>query len=214
MINDQLIEIITKSVIKELKKNQENRSIPVGVSNRHVHLTREDIQKLFGSGAELTKWKELSQPGQFACEEKVTLVGSWGVIENVRVLGPARQNTQVEISVNDGFKLGVRAPIRGSGDLMSSASIALVGPVGSITLAEGAIIAARHIHMHTDDAKEWGLKDKERVSVEVPGPRGLVFKEVLVRVSNDYKLEMHIDIDEANAASLGNDSYVTIVNTK
>ena len=211
MSNNQLVTTITEAVIRQLANSQENRKIPVGVSNRHVHLGREDVKRLFGIDAGLTKCKELSQPGQFACEETVTLVGSRGVIENVRVLGPTRNKTQVEISAGDGIKLGVQAPIRDSGDLTSSASITLVGSVGSITLGEGTIIAARHIHMHTRDAREWGLNDKERVSVKVPGVRGLVFNEVLVRVSNDYKLEMHIDIDEANAAFLGNNSHVEIV---
>jgi len=209
--NKELIATITEAVIRQLQNSQDNRKIPVGVSNRHVHLSREDVEKLFGVKANLTNFKDLSQPGQFVCEERVTLVGSKGVIEKVRVLGPVRNQTQVEISAGDGIKLGVQAPLRDSGDLASSASITLVGPVGSVTLGEGTIVVARHIHMHTKDAREWGLKNKQRVSVQVSGPRGLVFSEVLVRVSNDCKLEMHIDIDEANAAFLGNDSYVEIL---
>ena len=132
------------------------------------------------------------------------------VIENVRVLGPTRKNTQVEISVSDCFKLGIQAPIRDSGDLAGSAGLTLVGPAGSVTVPEGAIIAARHIHMHPKDAEYFGVKDGDRVNVECTGPRGVVFCEVLVRVNENYKLEMHVDMDEANAASLRNGDLVKI----
>ncbi|HHT62227.1 MAG: phosphate propanoyltransferase [Bacillota bacterium] len=189
---------------------EENKKIPVGISNRHVHLSRHDLEILFGRDAMLTKFKDLSQPGQYACQEKVTLVGPKGVIENVRVLGPTRKNTQVEISVSDCFKLGIQAPIRDSGDLAGSAGLTLVGPAGSVTVPEGAIIAARHIHMHPKDAEYFGVKDGDRVNVECTGPRGVVFCEVLVRVNENYKLEMHVDMDEANAASLRNGDLVKI----
>ncbi len=159
----------------------------------------------------MTKWRDLSQPGQFACEEKVTLVGPRGVIENVRVLGPARKQSQVEISITDSFKLGVQAPIRDSGDLQGSAGITMVGPAGSVTLKEGCIVAARHIHMHTTDARRFGVKDGDRVNVKATGPRGVVFSQVLIRVSENYRLEMHLDVDEANAAALKNGDKVEIV---
>jgi len=208
---NQLVALITEAVRKQLRDNSGANKIPVAISNRHVHLSQEDMNRLFGANFPFKVFKNLSQTGQFAYEEKVTLVGPKDVLENVRILGPARTKTQVEISVSDGIKLGVKAPIRDSGELAQSASITLVGPLGSTTLPEGTIIAARHIHMHPDDATRFGVKDKDRISVNVPGARGLVYNEMLVRVSDKYKLEMHIDIDEANAAYLKNKDYVEIV---
>jgi len=213
----QLAKIVTEIVIQQLGKQKEiqcrdkDNKIPVGISNRHVHLSQRDLETMFGKGVVLTKFKDLSQPGQYACKEKVTLVGPKGVIEHVRILGPARKRTQVELSVSDCFKLGVRAPIRDSGDLAGSAPITLVGPVGSVTLNEGSIIAARHIHMHPDDAAHFGVKDGDRVNVKCTGPRGVGFFEVLVRVNENYRLEMHLDLDEANAASLRNGNFVEII---
>ncbi len=206
----EVLEQKMGSKCEKKRFGEENKKIPVGISNRHVHLSRHDLEILFGRDAMLTKFKDLSQPGQYACQEKVTLVGPKGVIENVRVLGPTRKNTQVEISVSDCFKLGIQAPIRDSGDLAGSAGLTLVGPAGSVTVPEGAIIAARHIHMHPKDAEYFGVKDGDRVNVECTGPRGVVFCEVLVRVNENYKLEMHVDMDEANAASLRNGDLVKI----
>jgi len=214
----QLENIIREVIAQQLgtkcrvrSNDEEDKKIPVGISNRHVHLSAHDLEILFGRDARLTKFKDLSQPGQFACQEKVTLVGPKGVIENVRILGPTRKNTQVEISVSDCFKLGIKAPIRDSGDLAESAGLTLVGPAGSVTIKEGGIIAARHIHMHPQDAERFGVKDGDRVDVECYGPRGVVFCEVLVRVNENYKLEMHVDMDEANAASLKNGDFVKII---
>lgn len=189
----------------------DDKKIPIGISNRHVHLSAHDLEILFGRDGTLTKFKDLSQPGQFACQEKVTLVGPKGVIENVRILGPTRKATQVEISVSDCFKLGVKAPIRDSGELSGSAGLTLVGPSGSVTVPEGCIIAARHIHMHPTDADKFGVRDGDRVNVQCTGPRGVVFCEVLARVHENYRLEMHVDMDEANAASLRNGDFVKIV---
>lgn len=211
MSTNELIQTITEAVIRELQNHQLSKQIPLGISNRHVHLSSEDLAILFGSDFQLTKLKDLSQPGQYASEQKVTLVGPNGVIEDVRILGPTRSKTQVEISVSDCFRLGIKAPIRDSGDLAGSASVTLVGPKGSVTILEGTIIAARHIHMHTSDAVRFGLKDGERVNVKVLGPRALVFFEVLVRVSDKYKLEMHVDTDEANAACLKNSQNVELI---
>ena len=208
---NQLVALITEAVIKQVCDNPRANKIPVAISNRHVHLSEEDMSRLFGANRPFKVFKNLSQPGQFAYEEKVTLVGPKGVLENVRILGPTRTKTQVEISVSDGIKLGVKAPIRDSGELTQSASLTLVGPSGSTTIPEGTIIAARHIHMHPDDATRFGVKDKERINVKVLGARGLVYNELLVRVSDKYKLEMHIDIDEANAAYLKNNDSVEIV---
>ena len=214
-MND-LTAAITEAILKQYNDDRRPTAddcctIPVGISNRHVHLSKADLDTLFGQGFQLTVMKDLSQPGQYASEQKVTLVGPKGVIEDVRILGPTRDKTQVETSLSDCFKLGIKAPIRDSGDLGASASITLVGPKGSVTISEGAIIAARHIHMHTEDAKKFGVKDKDRVCIKVPGPRGLVFNEVLVRVSEKYQLEMHVDLDEANAAGLRNQDAVEIV---
>ncbi|EHQ91493.1 phosphate propanoyltransferase [Desulfosporosinus youngiae] len=211
MDKGQLIALITEAVVKQLGHNSEANKIPVAISNRHVHLSQGDMDRLFGTNYRFKVLKNLSQPGQFAYEEKVTLVGPKGVLENVRILGPARTKTQVEISISDAIKLGVKAPIRDSGELIKSASLTLVGPLGSTTLPEGTIIAARHIHMHPNDAAQFGVKDKDRINVKAPGARGLVFNEMLVRVSDNYKLEMHIDIDEANAAYLKNNDSVEIV---
>ncbi|MEG0873768.1 MAG: phosphate propanoyltransferase [Clostridiales bacterium] len=190
---------------------EEAQLVPIGISNRHIHLSQNDFETLFGAGATMTRFKDLSQPGQFACQEVMTLVGPGGAIERVRLLGPARNQSQIEVSVADCFKLGIQAPLRDSGDLNNSASVTLVGPKGSITLGEGCIIAIKHIHMHTDDAAKFGLKDKDKVNVRTCTQRGLVFLEVGVRVSDNFKLEMHVDMDEANAASLKNGDMVEIL---
>lgn len=218
MDREELVSIITEQVISQLQQmakvapvDHRNKKIPLGISNRHVHISAEDLATLFGKGAQLTKLRDLSQPGQFVSEQMVTLVGPKGVIEKVRVLGPVRKKTQVEISISDCFKLGVKAPIRDSGDLEGSAPITVVGPVGSVTLPEGCIIAARHIHLHPADAEIFGLKDGDRVNVKCSGPRGIIFTEVLARVNENYRLEMHLDVDEANAASLRNGDLLEIV---
>lgn len=188
--------------------------IPVGVSNRHVHLSQEHLEQLFGPGYELTIWKDLSQPGQYASKETISVVGTKGIIENVRVLGPVRKQTQVEISRSDAFKLGIKPPIRDSGDLKGSAGCVLVGPKGMVSISSGVIIAARHIHMTPSDAGKFGLHDKDRVSVVVDGERGLIFNNVLVRVSKNYALEMHVDLDEANSAWLNNGDKVLMLTKK
>ena len=174
-------------------------------------MSREHVEVLFGTGYKLRKLKDLMQPGQFACEEKVMLVGPKGVIENVRVLGPERRATQVEISKTDALKLGVNPPVRDSGDLAGSERIVLVGPKGVVDLKEGVIIAKRHIHCDLDTAKKLGLKDKDIVKVKIDGERALIFDEVLVRVSDKYAFEMHIDTDEANAAGIDRTAIATIL---
>ncbi len=165
---------------------------------------------LFGSDR-LTVFKDLSQPGQFACQEKLLIAGPRGAFEGVRVLGPLRAKTQVELAPSDCVRLGIKAPVRDSGDLKDSAPLTLVGPAGTVTIREGAIVAARHIHMQPEDAVAFGCRDGQRVSVRVGGPRGLVFSEVLIRVSDKFRLEMHVDIDEANAAGLKNGAAVELV---
>jgi putative phosphotransacetylase len=185
--------------------------VPIGVSARHVHLSKADLETLFGKGYELTKKKEL-MGGQFAADEFVTIVGlKLRAIENVRILGPVRGVTQVEISATDAIKLGMKAPIRDSGDIKGSAPIALVGPKGAVYLQEGCIIAKRHIHMSPADAKAAGVQNGETVSVQTDNDRGTIFNHVSIRVDDSYTLEMHIDTDEANAANIITGNTVTII---
>lgn len=189
-----------------------NFKVTVGLSNKHVHLCKEHIDILFGEGHVLTPIKDLSQPGQFACDEKVDLVGPKRTIKGVRILGPARKETQVEISLADGFTLGISGlPIRDSGKTEGTPGIKLVGPKGEVELDKGVIAASRHIHMHTSDAEKYGLKDKDLVSVKVGGLRGLVFDNVLIRVNEDYALDMHLDVEEGNAAGLKNGDEVEVI---
>lgn len=188
-----------------------NFTIPVGVSARHIHLSQEHVEELFGKGYQLTKKAEL-MGGQYACNETVTIVGvKLRAIENVRILGPARKKSQVEISKTDSFKLGVRAPLRESGDIASSAPLAIVGPKGAIYLDEGCIIAKRHIHMSPKDAKLAGVKNGDIVSVVADNDRGTVFNNVTIRVDESFTLEMHIDTDEGNAANISTGDTVRLI---
>lgn len=184
--------------------------VPVGLSNRHIHLSQEHIDVLFGNGYELKKFKDLSQPGQYACEEKVDIVGKKGTLKGVRVLGPARPETQIEISLSDARTLGIDVPVKDSGDLDGSPGAKIIGPNGEVDIENGVIAAARHIHMHSTDAEKAGVKDKDEVSVIVGGKRGVIFNNVLVRVSDKYALEMHLDLDEGNAAQIQNGDMVEI----
>lgn len=184
--------------------------ILVETSARHVHLTEEHIAILFGEGHKLTVKKELSQPGQFACEEKVTVKGEKGELK-MSVLGPARKASQVEISLTDARSLGVKAPVRESGDIAGSGACTLVGPCGTVELAEGVIAAQRHIHLTPETAKELGVADKEIVKVALDTARPLIFDGVVVRVSSSYAPAMHIDTDESNAAGASGVVYGKIV---
>ena len=208
------VELITRLVLETIEKKEKNENgflVPVGVSARHIHLTQEHVETLFGKGYQLTKKKEL-MGGQFASNEAVTIVGlKLRAIENVRVLGPVRNSSQVEISATDAIKLGVKAPIRPSGDIKGSAPIAVVGPKGVIYLNEGCIIAKRHIHMAPKDAEAAGVKDKDIVSVKADNERGTVFNNVQIRVDDSFTLEMHIDTDEANAAKIATGDTVRIM---
>lgn len=191
------------AVTEGLAKVEGARSIPIAVSARHIHLTHDAVATLFGPGHTLTPRNELSQPGQFACEETLTVVGPKRSLEGVRVLGPTRSKNQVEISRTDEFWLGVDAPVRNSGDTAGSAPVTLQGPAGTVTLTEGLICAARHIHMAPADAAAFGVVDGDVVEVAVDSAgRDLVFGDVLIRVSPQFRLEMHVDTDEANAAEL------------
>ena len=187
------------------------KTLPIALSNRHIHISQKDLDTIFGEGYELTKMKDLSQPGQYACEEKVDVVGPKKTIKGVRILGPVRPDTQLEVSITDAFTLGVAPMIRNSGDVVDTPGVRIVGPKGEVEIEKGTIVAARHIHMHTNDGEEFGVKDGEIVSIKVPGPRGLVFDNVLVRVHPSYALEMHVDIEEGNAAGIRNGDMVEII---
>ncbi len=215
---DELVDKIANTVKEVIsgKKNvigkESGFDIPIGVSVRHVHITDENLEKLYGKGYKLTKVKDLYQPGEFASKETVTIVGpNMRSIQNVRILGPTRNFTQVELSKTDGIILGLDLPVRLSGDISGTLPITLVGPKGSIYLKEGAIRAARHIHMTPDDAKRYNVKDKDIVKVEVPGDVGLIFNNVFIRVSEKYRLEFHIDTDEGNAAGATTGMFCKII---
>lgn len=179
------------------------RLVPIGISNRHVHLSEEDLCVLFGYGYTLTKDKDLSQPGQFSSSETLTLVGPKGTLENVRILGPTRQKTQVELSATDCFVLGITPVLRESGDHQGTPGCILGGPAGSIELVSGVLVASRHIHLHPKDADSLRLKDGDRVKVRALSPRPVTMEDVLIRVDPNYKKEMHCDRDEGNAALIG-----------
>lgn len=209
------VALITKLVLEAVEKQKSSSEtgylVPIGVSARHIHLTQEHVEVLFGKGYQLTKKKEL-MGGQFASNETVTIVGiKLRAIENVRVLGPVRKQTQVEISATDAIRLGVKAPIRESGNIEGSAPIAIVGPKGALYLNEGCIIAMRHIHMSPRDAMAAGVHDGDIVSVKADNERGTIFNHVKIRVDDSFTLEMHIDTDEANAAKIATGDTVRII---
>ena len=196
-------------ICKELF-NMENKVI-VETSARHVHLTKEHIAILFGEGHELTLKKELSQPGQFACEERVTVVGPKNKIERVSILGPARKASQVEVSFTDARTLGISAPVRESGDIEGSAPCKLIGPCGEIDLDKGVIVAKRHIHFTPEEAAAAGVADKEVVKVKIVSERTTIFDDVVVRVNPNFKAAMHIDTDESNASCAFGTVYGEII---
>ncbi len=184
----------------------------VETSARHVHLTQEHLEILFGNGYELTKKKSLSQPGQFACEERVTVVGSKGEFKGISILGPVRKATQIELSATDARSIGIAAPLRESGDVAGSGACKIIGPAGEIEITEGVIVAKRHIHATPAEAEKLGVKDGEVVSVKIgTDGRSLIFGDVVVRVNENYALAMHIDTDESNAASCSREQYGEII---
>ncbi|WP_378952240.1 phosphate propanoyltransferase [Pelosinus sp. sgz500959] len=185
--------------------------VPVGISARHVHVSQADLDILYGEGYQLTVKKDLLQQGQFASNELVDLVTEKSTFPNVRILGPVRKETQVEISLSDAMKLKLNAPVRDSGDIKGSPGATLVGPKGKVEIKEGVIAAGRHIHMSLTDADAFGVKDKDIVKVRCGGERGLVFENVLIRVHESFRLEMHIDTDEANAAMCKNSGMVEVI---
>ncbi|AET70191.1 propanediol utilization protein [Desulfosporosinus orientis DSM 765] len=188
----------------------ETFTVPVGISNRHIHLSQDHIEALFGKGYTLTKMKDLSQPGQYACEETVSITGPKGTISGVRVLGPARKASQVELAGTDTFKVGLKPPVRDSGKIEGTPGIDVEGPKGRVHLDQGVIVAARHLHMTPEDAEKHSVKDGDHIQAIVPGPRGGIMGQVLVRISPDYALDLHVDTDEGNAFSLVNGQQIEV----
>jgi len=185
--------------------------VKIGLSNKHVHLSEKHIEALFGAGHKLTPTKDLVQPGQFACEEKVDIVGPKAALKGIRVLGPARPETQVELAMTDARSIGIKAPVRESGKLEGTPGCKLIGPCGEVELDHGVMVALRHVHLSAAQAEEAGVKDKDIVSIKIEGERGLVFDNVLVRAGDKHEREVHLDTDEGNAAGCGPDSVCTII---
>lgn len=207
----QDIELAVRASVLTEFANQKVYYIPAAVSNRHVHLSREHIEILFGANYELNSVKKLSQPGQYACSETVLLKGTKGEIDKVRVLGPARGESQVEISITDSFGLGIPPVVRLSGDLAGTPGCTLVGPKGQVHLQKGVIVSLRHLHISADQGKAYGLKTGDIINLKKSGPRGIILNQVHVRCGEGHELELHIDTDEANAANIKNGEYLEIV---
>ena len=185
--------------------------VEIGISNKHLHLSDADLETLFGPGAKLTPYKELVQPGQYAAEEKVDVIGPKGSFKGMRIIGPTRPQTQVEISMTDARVIGIDAPIRESGKLDGTPGVKLVGPAGELDLETGVIVALRHIHLSPSEAAEAGLKDKDLVDIKTFGTRPLIFQDVLIRSGDGHQKECHIDTDEANAAGATNGQEIEII---
>ena len=207
-MNNLLVEDIIDEVIKRVKKEA---FIEVEASGKHVHLCEEHINILFGRDYQLTKTKDLSQPGQYACKERVTITGPKGSLKNVIVLGPARKATQVEVSLTDATAIGIKAPVKESGKIEDTPGITISTERASITVDKGVIAAKRHIHMTPEDAEKFGVKDKEIIQAKVYGNRPLIFDDVVIRVSPDFRTYMHIDYDEANACGFTKGTLCRIV---
>lgn len=204
----QLSNTIAEAVIEALRKEV---FIPVEASGRHVHLSAKDAATLFGEGYEFTKVKDLSQPGQYACKERVSIVGPKTTINNVIVLGPVRKETQIEVSSTDALSLGIKAPIRQSGEIVDTPGITIRNGDKEVSVKQGLIVAKRHVHMTPEDAEKFNVKDGEIVKVKVSGERPLIFEDTVVRVNKNFKTYMHIDYDEANACGYNKDSFGIIL---
>lgn len=210
MKDESLALLVQELITRELQENSkigENNKIPVSLSNRHAHLSEKDFKKLFGPEAILEPMKPLSQPGQFASRQTIDLIGPKRPIYGVRVLGPLRKQTQVEISLSDGFVLGINPPVRMSGDIKGTPGIHIMGSRGAVQIEEGVICAARHIHMSNENAKRFNVTNKEMVAVLFPGKRAGIFDEVYVRVDPKYSLDFHLDLDEGNALGIKTGDY-------
>lgn len=214
-MQENLVQKIVEEVLQQVLKNQSSPphdgKIPIGVSARHIHLAQAEVEQLFGENYQLTPKFELSQPGQFAAEETVVIAGPKGSIERVRILGPARSLSQVEVSWTDAMKLGLKPPLRISGDIQGSSPVTLIGPKGSVVLNEGLIIAQAHIHMSPADSARFNVVDGQSVQIKVEGIRPIILSNVVIRVSERYRLEMHIDTDEANAGLIQQGTLAEIV---
>ena len=206
---EQLVALVTQAVQAELQKR--SRQVPVGISVRHIHLTRADVDKLFGYGYQLTPKKALSQPGQFACEECLDVIGPKGELKRVRILGPERSATQIELAQTDCRTIGVNAPVRSSGDTKGTPGVTLRGPLGELTVPEGVIVADRHLHMTPAQAAAFGLADGDRVQIRINGLKPGIMGGVLVRASNKCALDFHIDTDYGNAFLLKQGQLVTVL---
>ncbi|KAA3616726.1 MAG: phosphate propanoyltransferase [Calditrichaeota bacterium] len=203
---------MVRQVVQSALADETKLYVPIEVSARHVHISKNDLEILFGPGSKLTKYKDLKQPGEFAANETVTVVGPKNrIVENIRILGPIRQKTQVELSYSDGIHLGIDLPHRLSGDLQKSAPVNLIGPRGILQLREGAIRAMRHIHMSTELARQWNLFQGQKVKVRTHGPMQVTFNNSVIRIGEGLKLAMHIDTDEANAAGIQSGEFGEII---
>ncbi|HYF81117.1 MAG TPA: phosphate propanoyltransferase [Symbiobacteriaceae bacterium] len=212
MNEEQLVELIVKEVMAKLKDQpQQKREVVCNVSARHIHLSQAHVEALFGEGYQLTKLKDLMQPGQFACNETVAVIGPKGTFPKVRILGPARGDTQLEISATDARTIGVQPVVRMSGKVQGTPGFIIEGPKGRVTVEQGAIVAARHIHATPADAERFGVKDGQAVRVRKTGDRAVVFENVVFRVSPNFALEMHLDTDEANAAFIKDGDMLEII---
>ncbi|MDT2597552.1 phosphate propanoyltransferase [Enterococcus dongliensis] len=205
-------EVILNALMAHLNPADmpQDNTIPVGISNRHIHLSQTAVDKLFGCNYQLTKLKDLSQPGQYACKECLMICGPKGVIEKVRILGPVRPETQVEILQSDTFKLGIKGALRLSGDLTGTPGVTLIGPKGSFEITQGVIVAKRHIHMLPEEAVRFGVTDGEAVTIEFDGERGGSLANVIVRAKENSGLECHIDTEEANALGVTSGTKIKI----
>ena len=205
-----LLEAV-QSNLSPIEVKEDTSEVPIGVSNRHIHLSQADVNSLFGEGYQLTKSKDLSQPGQYACKETVTICGPKGAIEKVRILGPVRSKSQVEVLTGDSFKLGTVSEARLSGNLQGTPGITLIGPKGSIQTTEGLLVAQRHIHMTPEDAQRFDVHDGQTVCIQVNGLRGGIYNNVAIRTDDAAPLECHIDTEEANAMNLNSLSKIIII---
>ncbi|MGB4657597.1 MAG: phosphate propanoyltransferase [Mobilitalea sp.] len=213
--NIELVEQVTRLVIQNLEKFCAPKTdVPVSISARHLHLERNHVEILFGKGYHLTPLKPLSQPGQFAATETVDLIGPKGMISKVRILGPERPHTQVEVAMTDARSIGLKPPVRTSGDTKGSLGITIRGPQGEITILEGVIITDRHIHMTPEDARNFNVQDGQKVNLLVHGDKGGILHNVSIRVSNKYSLDCHIDTDDANAFQIQPGQIVSIISDK
>ncbi|ADO84114.1 phosphate propanoyltransferase [Ilyobacter polytropus] len=201
------LELVLKEVLSDIISDE----VVVGVSNRHLHISQNDLEKIFGPDYKLTKMKELRQPGHYAANETVTIIGPKGKMDKIRILGPVRKETQVEISMSDAFKLGIKAPVKESGKLEGTPGLTIVGPKGTLKTDKGVIVAGRHIHMPKFIADIKGYKDGDMVSVETSGERKALFHNVLIRVGSNVVKEIHLDMDEANASGASNGDFVKII---